>query len=211
MKCYIKKLTALALALIIIVSLASCGCERYNPLVGKWNYKFSIKDFTETVIQFNKDSLDPSLQAIYGDILKVLDKFGIDVTLEFRDDGTFSFAPDVDAARAVVEKAEEKLKTILTKVFKVFGVNEDQIKAKEKSIDDIINSINKAIDSFEYSGKYVFENNKLYLYDEDKEKNDSQYLDIELAVKEFTVIKINGDVKGFQGMDALVPMTFKRV
>lgn len=210
MKCHIKRVTALVLALMLIISFAACGCEREPSIVGKWNYELSLKDFIENVVQLNKDSFDQSIQVVYDEMIKAFDKYSIKVILELKDDGTFSFAPDVDAAIAAVDKVKEKLESVITKALKLIGFSEEQIKAKINSMDDIMNGIIGEINRLDYSGKYVYEDKKLYLFDEGKEKNNSQYLDIELDNNEFTVTKINGDVKGFQGMDALLPMTFKR-
>lgn len=210
MKCHIKRVTAFVLALMLIASLAACGCEREPSIVGKWNYELSLKDFIENVVQLNKDSFDQSIQVVYDEMIKAFDKYSIKVILELKDDGTFSFAPDVDAAITAVDKVKEKLESVITKALKLIGFSEEQIKAKINSMDDIMNGIIGEINRLDYSGKYVYEDKKLYLFDEGKEKNNSQYLDIELDNNEFTVTKINGDVKGFQGMDALLPMTFKR-
>ncbi len=212
---HIKKITAMVLALMIIVSLAACGGQNESAsdksIVGKWNHELVYRDYIDKVYQKNQGSVDPKLQVFCDELYKAFDGFKINVILELKDDGTFTFSPDDESVKAAVEKVKENLKTAIPDAFKAIGITDEQIKARGISVDDMVNTINEGIDNFNYSGEYFYKDNKLYLYDEGKERNDSQYLDIELDDNEFIVKKINGDVKGFQGLDALLPITFKKV
>lgn len=213
----LKKITAFVLALMIVVSLAACNDQNEDEsqsdksIVGNWNHELVYRDYIDKVYQKDQSSIDPKLQVFYDELYKAFDNFKLDVVLELKDDGTFTFSPDDESVKAAVEKVKENLKTVIPNALKAIGITDEQIKARGISVDDMVSNINEGIDNFNYSGEYFYKDNKLYLYDEGKEKNDSQYLDIELDDNEFIVKKINGDVKGFQGLDALLPITFKKV
>lgn len=212
----LKKITAFVLALMIVVSLAACGGqsegedESDKAIVGNWNHELVYRDYIDKVFQQSQGSVDPKLQVFYDELYKAFDGFKINVILELKDDGTFVFTPDNESVKAAVEKVKENLKNVIPNALKAIGITDEQMKARGVSIDDMVNKINEGIDKFNYSGEYFYKDNKLYLYDEGKERNDSQYLDIELNDNEFIVKKINGDVKGFQGLNALLPITFKK-
>ena len=212
----LKKITAIVLALIIIASLAACSGG--NSIVGKWNYDLQFKDLVESMVKQNLSTSDEKTEAMYDELFKAFDDCSVIVTLEFKDDGTFTFAADKASAEAAVEKVKANLKTAIPKAYAAMGVSEDDfdryLKLQGKTIDDLVAEFSKqfnvsSFDTMESSGKYVLEGNKLYMYTGDT-KNDSEYCEIEMKGNEFDITKVNGDIESLKGVDSLLPMKFTK-
>ena len=210
----LKKITASVLALIMIISLAACGG---NSIVGKWNYELPVKGIVENTVK-NSTSDDDAIRQAYNELYKAFDGCKIIMSLELNSDGTYSFAPDKEAAEATLKQVKENLKTVLPKAYMAMGVTEEQFKqyliSNNQTIDQMVESVSGQLDIKSFtgmgsSGKYVFEDSKLYMFT-GEEKDDSKYLEIDMKDNEFDVTKVEGDIAGFKGVDKLLPMTFKK-
>ena len=177
-----------------------------------------FKDLVESMVKQNLSTSDEKTEAMYDELFKAFDDCSVIVTLEFKDDGTFTFAADKASAEAAVEKVKANLKTAIPKAYAAMGVSEDDfdryLKLQGKTIDDLVAEFSKqfnvsSFDTMESSGKYVLEGNKLYMYTGDT-KNDSEYCEIEMKGNEFDITKVNGDIESLKGVDSLLPMKFTK-
>ncbi len=169
-----KKRLAMILALVIVASLALVGCGKggsdKEALVGKW---YGDIDITDMVNKEFMKGLGEDAKGLEG--FKDL-KMGI--SLEMREDGTYTLAMDEASVNAFMESAKVQTKEIMIafmeKQLKDMGVEmsaEEAMKAAGISIDDMIDElfgaggmdISDMVETME--GEYMIKDGKIHFGD----------------------------------------------
>ena len=191
---------------MLVGALAACGGRKAadENLTGKWSTTVDITDMVNQ--QFNDSGM--------GEILQ-LDKMGLVIALELKDDNTYTMAFDKDALAATMEDAKAQMKDGLMNYFAQQAPGVDVEAALAQSGVDLDEMMNESIDldsmagALDLAGQYKAEDGRLYLSENvDQAPDKSEYIPYTLNGDQLT-LDAEGDVT--EEMADLLPMVFQRV
>ena len=223
-----KKTTVIRIAAIAVlialsaVMLTGCAKKDEEVILGKW----------QAAIDFGKYAGED--MAAMQEEIGEFDLSGITMklNLEFREDGTYTVAPDKDSAVKAVGEIAERIKPafismIKTMVAEMSGVDvsevtDDQVNGllalmQIGSVDEFVDQMKEDMDADEMvstgtnTGKYCFKDGKLYFSDSEEDPADQgDAVKYELSAKELKLDADEGqDVP--EGLEKLLPLVFVKV
>ncbi|MBQ7836607.1 MAG: hypothetical protein IJ389_05065 [Clostridia bacterium] len=164
-----KKLFCVIFASIILL----CSCSTKNEIVGTWEGSYSYVDINATNVTY------------YGILGEYVDftSLSLSFTYEFSKEGTYTLCVDSEKYLAeftdVIEAAIEK-----------YCQEHPEESGTHSASDFIPHGLEEQIASHGCSGKYLFEDGKLYLsYDSELEADKSSYILCELSGSTLTFLE----------------------
>lgn len=180
-----KKLLALTLALVFILSLTACGSGN-GALIGKWVSNYEVKQILDSKVDSAvKDINNRLLKLLYENLRASYNDLTIKENLQINNDGTYKLYFDTEEAKATMEK---RIKEIVKKT-----IEEDEYGSRLGS--DYIDSFSEeTIKNFDFEkafsntieGEYKIEGDKFYF-----DKNDTSW---------YGVFSVNGNKLSFSNV-----------
>ena len=204
-----KKIIALTLALVLVLSLCACGAK--ENLVGTWKANIELAE------AFNEEMAAAGM----GDFIN-LESFALPLVMTFNEDGTGSMTVDQEAMTATIDKLAADLtaglEAYFTEYFASMGIEMDldeALAASGLSMDDLVDEFKaefageEAFAEFTNEFKYKAEDGKLYMSEDlDSEISDT-YNTYELKGNTLT-LNIGTEELDEEMAKYLFPMTLTR-
>lgn len=226
------KLTALVLALVLVLSLAACkGTEKTAAqlpeatteaapvqeasVVGKWAYSIDAARMMEIAGQ--QEDADEDQIEMVGQLLGDTE---LVVTLELNEDNTFRLAIDPDSIQAMVDNMIENLPQLIAEMYGMTPEELESMLAEQNmTMDDFaammreqINPEDLVSDIEEVNGYYQVDGDKIYLGNSLEEIDQDKYVVFTLTDSKLTITEVVGaeddDLGNFEQM---LPVEFTRV
>ena len=205
-----KKILSLTLsALLLIALLAGCGGAAEQSLAGSWTADVNMTDYLNDMLGEEEE---------LGQYL-TLDDFTIKLLAEFKDDGTYTFSGDPEAAKAAMDNLKVQLKGAMTAYLEDMIEQEDLgmsldelLEASGMSLDDLVNEMDESfsaedlVSGLSMEGKYKYEEGKLYLSD----SLDEEAEEYEAAQLEGDTLTLTGEGEEDGEFEGLYPVVFQR-
>lgn len=205
-------------------SFAAIGSPAIDTaLVGTWSY---MLDYT-ALMQASSDDMD-QLDDMTKSILEAFDGIQMELDLDLRADGSFTFGIDEDSARDAVEIMFPKLGEImLPLIISMMGMTEEELAATleeqgmtmEEFTEQVMASMQEQMDPEEMiagmkestrSGSWRYADGKLYLIEEGDSVDPDRFTTVELRNGNLTITDVpNGDASE-EMYKTMLPMTFTR-
>lgn len=207
-----KKIIALTLCLILVLSLCACGAK--EDLTGTWKTTLDMSASYNAELE----ATDPTM----AEYLK-LDSFDVPLIMELKADGTYTMTVDRAELETVMDQVIEATKNGILAYFEVIlaqeGIEMEVTEAMELmgiSLDDLVAELTAELDSEEFyasmggEGKWKASDGKFYMTDS---------LDAVAGVGEYNTYVLEGDTLtmdiGTETLDEataqMFPMVFTRV
>lgn len=216
------KLIALALVLVLMLSLAACkkdGASSDGPAtaVGKWSGKISIDDLMQITAQAG------AVESKSAQVVKTLvGDNSIRILLELTSDGVISFTVDRASVEALLDGMIENIPAHIPDLTGMSNEEfEAALQARNMTMADFQAQMRRQFESADLAGSldnstakgsYVLEDNRIYVGKEGKSVDKRSYMVYELKDDTLILKELVGDVgSGFNGMQVLLPWTFTRI
>ena len=207
-----KKIIALTLCLILVLSLCACGAK--EDLTGTWKTNLDMSASYNAELE----AVDPTM----AEYLK-LDSFDVPLIMELKADGTYTMTVDRAELETVMDQVIEATKNGTLAYFEVIlaqeGIEMEVTEAMELmgiSLDDLVAELTAELDSEEFyasmggEGKWKASDGKFYMTDS---------LDAVAGIGEYNTYVLEGDTLtmdvGTETVDEataqMFPMIFTRV
>ena len=207
-----KKIIALTLCLILVLSLCACGAK--EDLSGTWKTTLDMSAGYNAELE----AVDPTM----AEYLK-LDSFDVPLIMELKADGTYTMTVDRAELEVVMDQVIEATTNGTLAYFEVIlaqeGIDMEVTEAMELmgiSLDDLVAELTAELDSEEFyesmggEGKWKASDGKFYMTDS---------LDAVAGIGEYNTYVLEGDTLtldiGTETLDeataAMFPMVFTRV
>ena len=207
-----KKIIALTLCLILVLSLCACGAK--EDLSGTWKTTLDMSAGYNAELE----AVDPTM----AEYLK-LDSFDVPLIMELKADGTYTMTVDRAELEVVMEQVIEATTNGTLAYFEVIlaqeGIDMEVTEAMELmgiSLDDLVAELTAELDSEEFyasmggEGKWKASDGKFYMTDS---------LDAVAGIGEYNTYVLEGDTLtldiGTETLDEataeMFPMIFTRV
>lgn len=174
-----KTLSVVALLLAVVMiamCCVACGDDKDAAVVGKWTTEIEFDKYMDSMPGMGEEAGE------MGDVLKeTLSGVTVKLYVTLNEDGTALISADKDSAEA----ASDKIKNALTSALAAMGMPQEMIDSTASMFD-----ISSMVDG--QKGKYEVDGNKLYVYEEDGQKDDSRYLEFEVSSSELKITKVVG-------------------
>lgn len=206
----ITKLTALILALALVLSLTACSGK--TTIVGNWKYTMDFKKLMEASGELGGEGAE-GLEEMTKAMADLFDGVSMVITLNLKEDNTFEMGTDEASLKAAGEKIKERIPDLLKAMFGgEEGLNQ-MLELSGQSMDEMIASAAEEFSPEDMKmdpikGKYTYEEGKLVLTPDGE---DAMTMTVELAAKELKVTAIEGeaDDDGMgEAFKAMLPMIF---
>ena len=211
----IRKITALTLVFVFVLSLAACAPK--DELVGKWKYDLELKPVIEHTFETLLSS-DDSKAEMYREISKAFDGVSVDFIMEFKNDGTYSAYVDEESAKSAVAAVKAKATDLLPSFFSIMGSLDSILSSQGKTLKNLAEIFTKDINindltaGSSLSGKYIHENDKIYLIMDGSEINENIYLTAAVDGDVMIIRDFSGTLYIFNNMkDSILPMKLNKV
>lgn len=207
-----KKIIALTLCLILVLSLCACGAK--EDLSGTWKTTLDMSAGYNAELE----AVDPTM----AEYLK-LDSFDVPLIMDLKADGTYTMTVDRAELEVVMDQVIEATTNGTLAYFEVIlaqeGIDMEVTEAMELmgiSLDDLVAELTAELDSEEFyesmggEGKWKASDGKFYMTDS---------LDAVAGIGEYNTYVLEGDTLtldiGTETLDeataAMFPMVFTRV
>lgn len=211
----IRKITALTLVFVFVLSLAACAPK--DELVGKWKYDLELKPVIENTFETLLSS-DDSKAEMYREVIKAFDGVSVDFIMEFKNDGTYSAYVDEESAKSAVAAVKAKATDLLPSFFSIMGSLDSILSSQGKTLKNLAEIFTKDINindltaGSSLSGKYIHEDDKIYLIMDDSEINENIYLTAAVDGDVMIIRDFSGTLDIFNNMkDSILPMKLNKV
>ena len=208
----IRTLAAVLLAALLVPSLFACTKKTDEQLiVGSWTGEIDYTEQMKATVNANPDPMFGSVE---------VEDFKLKVTVEFKEDGTYSALADEEsfkaATRKLIEQITPQLKTIITSLLSAFGgselTDEQMLEMLEiSSWDELADQVlDKGFNSDlgTASGKWELRDGKLYMTDSvDKAVDDSCLI----GAYELTDTALKLNLDGSNSKSTIFPSDLKSV
>lgn len=220
-----KKLLALVLAAVCLMSFASCSLfDMFKPdeerIIGKWKAEV---DMTEAMSEMTDMMLGSMMPGDDADKYFEFDSLKFDMIIEFKEDGKMTSKFDKKSVEKAVDGLIEDMKNGL-KAYYEDPANEGLLGDTDVSIDETLDAVfteeyaSAMVDSMtaeDHNGKYKLEGGKLYMAEEDEEFDDDDYIEYEFGFDTLVFKKAVGeDVEDIEEEgflpEKIFPITFKK-
>jgi len=211
---YQTKLLALLLALVLVFSLTACGSKSASgSIVGRWKCPV---DCNRLLDEAEKEG--GAVDTLTDAVSKSLDGMTVDLILDLKEDGTFTFGADEDVMKGVSDALRERISGIIPDlVSDLLGLDSSALEAQLAlaglSLDDAFSKYfgdfdaDSILDSLAFeavNGTYTYKTGKLTLIMGET----SPTFNVELNESE---LKITSSVSGADYlMRGLLPLVFIR-
>ena len=211
----IRKITALSLVFVFVLSLAACAPK--HELVWKWKYDLELKQVIEHTFETLLSS-DDSKAEMYREVIKAFDGVSVDFIMEFKNDGTYSAYVDEESAKSAVAAVKAKATDLLPSFFSIMGSLDSILSSQGKTLKNLAEIFTKDINindltaGSSLSGKYIHENDKIYLIMDGSEINENIYLTAAVDGDVMIIRDFSGTLDIFNNMkDSILPMKLNKV
>ncbi len=175
-----KKVLALVLALVFVLSLSACGG---SSIIGKWVSDYELKPIYDSKVDSSiKSSESKLLSTIYENLRSSYENITIKEIFQINNDNTFKLYFDTGNAKKTMD---ERISEIVTKTIK-----EDKFGSRlgDEAVNTLINDIKNNMDlekafSNKVEGNYKIDGNKFYF-----DKDDTST---------YAVFSMKGDILSF--------------
>lgn len=175
-----KKVLALVLALVLVLSLAACGG---SSIIGKWVSDYELKPIYDSKVDSSiKSSESKLLSTIYENLRSSYENITIKEIFQINNDNTFKLYFDTGNAKKTMD---ERISEIVTKTIK-----EDKFGSRlgDEAVNTLINDIKNNMDlekvfSNKVEGNCKIDGNKFYF-----DKDDTST---------YAVFSMKGDILSF--------------
>lgn len=189
--------------------------------VGTWRYVLDYGELMNaTATQEDLDAMGEMGEAL----LNVYDGLQMDVILDLRSDGSFSFGFDEDSARAAIEEMISRLgEVMIPLIASMLEMTEEQmleqLEAADMTVDDLLGQFMGEMDSEEMveqilesyqEGSWRYVDGKLYLVEAGGTVDPDSFATVELAGGVLTITDVPADNESSEMYEAMLPMEFNR-